>query len=293
MSDAATRVVALESGQIDVITAVNEDDVDRLKKTQDLTVSTNSTLRSFSVMFTTSIAPINDRAVREAIAASIDMKGLVQALLKNAQTAADRVGFAPGSIGVSKNVPSYKYDLEKAKQTLDAAGWKVGAGGIREKDGKKLKFDLWTTNGVAPKDNLIAESVTQTLRTIGMDVTTQTLEFAAYREKLTKKELPVYTISAGTPTGDIDFLAGLFWQPPSAWVTGVTPEIASLVGAAQTELNPQAREKVYDQVFTAIHKEVLQVPIYFMNGIYATRNSVKGFKVAPTEIFRLADVTKG
>ena len=39
----------------------------------------------------------------------------------------------------------YDYDVEKAKQILDDAGWTVGSDGIREKDGQKLSIKFLAT----------------------------------------------------------------------------------------------------------------------------------------------------
>ena len=40
---------------------------------------------------------------------------------------------------------NYEFDVDKANKILDEAGWKKGADGIREKDGKKLKYVFQTS----------------------------------------------------------------------------------------------------------------------------------------------------
>ena len=50
---------------------------------------------------------------------------------------------------VSKNT-KWEFNVDKANQLLDEAGWKRGADGIREKDGKKLKF-VYQTSINAPR----------------------------------------------------------------------------------------------------------------------------------------------
>ena len=52
----------------------------------------------------------------------------------------------PGPEGwASDNEGCIAQDMEGAKKLLDDAGWKVGADGIREKDGKKLHILYQTT----------------------------------------------------------------------------------------------------------------------------------------------------
>lgn len=87
---------------------------------------------------------LKDVKLRQAIGWAIDRQALV-----------DRVLGGNGSAGSTIIPPIYTllhtepanpvtYDPEKAKQLLDAAGYKVGADGIRETaDGKKLSFRLF------------------------------------------------------------------------------------------------------------------------------------------------------
>ena len=44
----------------------------------------------------------------------------------------------------SKNT-KFEFNVDKANELLDKAGWKKGGDGIREKDGKKLKFVFQTS----------------------------------------------------------------------------------------------------------------------------------------------------
>ena len=68
---------------------------------------------------------------------------------------------------VSKNT-SWEFSVEKATKLLDEAGWKPGADGIREKDGKKLKLLYQTSiNGPRQKTQAI---VKQACQKAGIDV---------------------------------------------------------------------------------------------------------------------------
>ena len=68
---------------------------------------------------------------------------------------------------VSKNT-TWEFSIEKAAKLLDDAGWKPGADGIREKDGKKLKLLYQTSiNGPRQKTQAI---VKQACQKAGIDV---------------------------------------------------------------------------------------------------------------------------
>ena len=62
---------------------------------------------------------------------------------------------------VSKNT-TWEFNVDKAAKLLDEAGWKPGADGIREKDGKKLKFLYQTSiNGPRQKTQAIVKQACQ------------------------------------------------------------------------------------------------------------------------------------
>jgi peptide/nickel transport system substrate-binding protein len=89
---------------------------------------------------------IQDLAIRTALAWSIDRTALVKASL---------FGYgAPGNTQLSRSygrfsldlssdpVLGYHYDPARAERILERAGWKVGPGGVREKDGVRAEFEL-------------------------------------------------------------------------------------------------------------------------------------------------------
>ena len=77
------------------------------------------------------------------------------------------------------------YDPEGAKKLLDDAGWKVGADGIRAKDGVKLKLRYATTDQEVRKNTQVI--VQQMLKDVGVDVElinhSSDVFFAGYAEK--------------------------------------------------------------------------------------------------------------
>ncbi|WP_219817038.1 ABC transporter substrate-binding protein [Arthrobacter sp. GMC3] len=69
---------------------------------------------------------------------------------------------------LSGNLP--EHDLEAAKSTLDAAGWKIGANGIRSKDGNSLKMEFFYPSTMGPTFAAGAELIKEVWSGIGVDV---------------------------------------------------------------------------------------------------------------------------
>ena len=88
---------------------------------------------------------VNDVRVRRALQLGIDRQAVVDTVLSDSYRASDSVlgHDDPLFTDVSADIG---YDPEKAASLLDEAGWKVGADGIREKDGKRLDLTLAASN---------------------------------------------------------------------------------------------------------------------------------------------------
>ena len=69
---------------------------------------------------------------------------------------------------------------------FDEAGWKLGADGIREKDGKKLKVSLWTQSDTEFKR--LTEAVQAQLKAVGMDAEITVFDSSAIRDQYKKNE---------------------------------------------------------------------------------------------------------
>ena len=109
---------------------------------------------------------LSDAAVRKALALLVDRETILKAIYGRAGRVTANYLNGPAKF-VSKNT-SWEFSVEKAAKLLDEAGWKAGADGIREKDGKKLKLLYQTSiNGPRQKTQAI---VKQAMQKAGIDV---------------------------------------------------------------------------------------------------------------------------
>src|SRR4051794_26197036 len=103
---------------------------------------------------------LSDPAVREAINLLIDRASIQKFIY-------GRGGIAtPNCINNPERYRSktmnFAFNIEKANEILENAGWKKGAGGLREKDGKPLKLVFQTsTNGPRQKNQAVIKQACQ------------------------------------------------------------------------------------------------------------------------------------
>lgn len=102
----------------------------------------------------------SEPAVREAMSLLVDRKGVQDFIY-------GRTGVATSNF--LNNPPRFRspntkweFNIDKANQILEAAGWKKGGDGIREKGGKKMKFVFQTSvNSIRQKEQAVIKQACQ------------------------------------------------------------------------------------------------------------------------------------
>ena len=121
-----------------------------------------------------------DKRVRQAMNYAFDCDSVMKNILAGRGTCTSHIINAPYG---SPNVTKYPYDPKKAAALLDEAGWKLGADGIREKDGKKLSLNFDTPNGRYIYDKEISQVIQQNLKAVGIDTKLNVLEWTVLSKK--------------------------------------------------------------------------------------------------------------
>jgi peptide/nickel transport system substrate-binding protein len=119
---------------------------------------------------------LSDPAVRQALALLVD-KASVEKFIYG------RTGFAtPNFIynpeRFASKATKYEFNIDKANEILDKAGWTKGADGVREKDGKKLKF-VYQTSINQPRQKTQA-IVKQACQKAGIDIEIKTVTASVF-----------------------------------------------------------------------------------------------------------------
>jgi peptide/nickel transport system substrate-binding protein len=179
--DASVRTGTLISGETQYIDTIDTLQYDDLSSNSDLAVIKQAQPGSgYTLLLNLSRdTPIKDPAVRAAMAYAIDKKAHNEAvyggLFEPAASPLMKVtfGYEP------KTEELFNFDVDKAKQTLEDAGWKLN-GDVREKDGQKLEL-YWPVQEREP-DKSQATFCQGAWKTIGIDVKVDVMERGRLRE---------------------------------------------------------------------------------------------------------------
>jgi len=191
----------------------------------------------------------SDRAVRQALGLLVDRASVEKHIY-------GRTGIATGNFinnpqrFVSKNT-DWEFNIDKANQLLDQAGWQRGQDGIRAKDGKKLKL-VFQTSINAPRQKTQA-IVKQACQKAGIEVELKSVTASVYFSSDVANpdtyskfytDIQMYTTTMGEP--DPGFFMRQF----------LSSEIASKDNKWQGRNITRWRSDDYDKSFRAAEGEL-------------------------------------
>jgi peptide/nickel transport system substrate-binding protein len=125
-SDIQPRLLALQSGEVDILDAVPVVLSPALRANPDIDVLRVRSANQRQLHMRCDSAPFSDKRVRQALALSLDRKKLVDGLCRGMAAMGNDSPFAPLYPSTDPTVAQREQDLIKAKQLIAAAG--AGAG---------------------------------------------------------------------------------------------------------------------------------------------------------------------
>lgn len=292
VGDASARIAALKSGQADIIDAVPVESADELKALPNLEVLNKPGLQVFGIGLNQNNAILQDKTVRQAFNYAIQKEAIIKALFKGYATALTSP-LAPNTTGYVKS-GEYAFDMEKGKKLLSDAGWKAGSDGVLAKDGKRLSFKLRTPDGMYPNDVIVAETIQNQLKAIGVEV------------KIDKVEKSTFWNSIKVPRAKVDFDMVMFGYNPSHGNGGIqldamfasnpdesqnppqwnfnwysNKEADQLIQTANKTVDQAKRTEILGQAEKLIWEDSPYIWLYAKNNITAKSKSVDNVNLLP------------
>ncbi len=173
--DSNVRALQLKSGEVD-IALLDPVQAVSLKDQKNIEIHAIDTADYRGILYNMNNDLWQDVIVRRAFSYATDREQMVKGILKGYGT----VAYSPLQKHAFNNedVEKYEYDIEKAKELLDKAGWKEEQDGIRYKDGEKLAFTI-TVPAVDTVRVNFANYAAEGFKAIGADVSVAALDWSA------------------------------------------------------------------------------------------------------------------
>lgn len=268
ISNAATRVAALLSGEVDFVLDPPSQDLERIGSTDGLSYETVAQIRSIffgynqgaSELASSNVEganPFADVRVRKAVSLALDRNAIQRVVMDGLSVPGNMVA-SPGVLGANpeQDTPP-SVDIAAAQALMAEAGYG---------DGFSVRLDC--PNDRYINDEAICQAAVSMLARIGIDVSLEALPKSQHFPKVKNRETDFYLLGWGVPTLDSHYIFSFLMQSDGSWnATGFAdPEFDALIQEIAKETDIQARtamiERAWDEVqakelYTTIHHQVL------------------------------------
>ncbi|WP_051927589.1 ABC transporter substrate-binding protein [Ruegeria halocynthiae] len=268
IQNAATRVAALLSGEVDFIQDVPVQDLERVAGTDGLDVRTAPQNRVIFFGMNMGDAdltsdnvdgknPLSDVRVRQAMSMAINRDAIKQVVMRGQSAPAGMIA-PPFVNGWDEAMDSSSAtDVEKAKALMAEAGYS---------DGFSLTLDC--PNDRYVNDEAICQAAVGMLAQIGVTVNLDAKPKAQHFPLINNLETDFYMLGWGVPTYDseyiFNFLAHTKGEKYGSWngTRYSNPELDAKIVALASETNLPERDKQIADIWQVVQDEQLYIPIH-------------------------------
>lgn len=267
--DNQTRIMALESGEIDLIFGKNMLDADAISQYVDsdkFEVALSDPTSTRHIVLNTTNDILSDMAVRQALQHATNRTAISEGIFYGLEQPADTL-YAATVPYCDVELTPYEYSAETASNMLDEAGWIMGGSGIREKDGEKLELDL-LYNSDSVTEKTISEYLQSEYRKLGISLNIHGEEEQSYRDNMKAGNFDmVFNICWGMPYDPQSSLAAMrapvYGDFAAQQGLADKKEIDQAITDILTTTDEEERQELYRFVLTRLHEDAVYIPLTF------------------------------
>ncbi|MBW3667468.1 MAG: ABC transporter substrate-binding protein [Actinobacteria bacterium] len=288
--DDTTRTLALQNGEVDLITDVPRGVLSSLEGQPGIKIETAPVGQVFLGYVARRDAEGNERILadpdlRRAVAHAIDQEAYVEGVLGGNGEVVETVA-PPAVLGEHADmIEGIPHDPEAAAELLEEAGWTLGPDGIRMKDGQPLELDIIFSR----LDLTTVEFVQAQLAEVGIRGNILQLDPGAYQESIQSGTYDIDLSGPNQNDANPAFLLSLRWYSkstvPNAKIISPGPdtEFERLIDQTQEATDPEELQRLAaEAMHELVDNEVGVVPLAGVGRIYAMKDTVQGFEPHPS-----------
>ncbi|MEM9222353.1 MAG: ABC transporter substrate-binding protein, partial [Pseudomonadota bacterium] len=269
----ATRVAALLTGEVDMITPIPVQDAGRVAAADGLKVLNGIEARVIMLGFDQNddSDTFAEPKLREAVARTVDVDAILKTLMRgNAEGVYQLV--SPAMRGYSSDQSERpSVDLEAAKSLLREAG---------HGDGLEVSFKC--PNDRYLNDEAVCQAVTGMLAKVGIEANLDAMPVSRYFADVRENPSDLYLLGWSPGTFDHEHPIRFLLSTPNpekklgSWNFGgySNARVDELLAPIQSELDEDKRQAMIDEVVKITQGEIAYVPLYVQPLIWGARENI-------------------
>ena len=264
----SARIAALETGEVDIITRVPPDQVERVQELENARVEQVLYNGLNVLVVNVKQEPLDDPLVRQALSLAIDREAILEELFAGQ----GQIPTGPAidtQFAYNPDLEPLAYDPDRARELLEEAGY----------DGTPVVFE--TTNGSIINDQSTAEAIAAMWEEVGFTVDLQTIEAAVRAEKNAAKSF--LGVFWSDPTDTVADPDGMMWRllgPGGPQDYFRQEEWDRLGNEARVSLDPEQRRQNYYRMYEIFLENFPWIPVIRPYESYGVANYVEWYPFA-------------
>lgn len=273
ITDPMTMVSALETGEVNyVFRGLPYEAAAKLGTNPNLEVIAHQRPPyKMTLQINTNHTILGNPDVRRAISYALDRKDIVQKATLGLCTPTYRV--LPATVPESPNLAKYDYNLEKANELLDKAGYTKGA------DGKRFKIELLTRTGEA-EEAAVADLVKDQLSKVGIEVVLKRVDFGTMLDLETKYQYDFVLVKRWVePMWSYQLFHSSWIQPGVAFSNTMlyrNSQVDQLLDSWMREPSPTKQIELLQKLEEILTSELPEIPLYDVVFLNVKSRNIKG-----------------
>lgn len=281
--DDNTRIMQLQAGQVDIATGINAQMKAMIAGQADINVVDFESTHVEYISMNYTSEKLNNTRVRQALNYATDRDAIIQAVYGGQGTRCTSIVW-PAAPHYNPDLPTYNYDLEKAKELLAEAG------------AENLELNLIITAG-SPSDLMMATILKSQWGKAGVTLNIQQLDSSARREhrnNLTFEVLLNYFTSDIIDTSE-NLEMFCIKENYDCWHLGWNGErqelAEQLIREAGATNDEAVRLEKYQEAQLIFAEDALIIPVCCVPETVAMRSNVTGFIQNPLGTYMFNELT--
>jgi peptide/nickel transport system substrate-binding protein len=291
LPDPSVRWQALQSGEAQAIFSIPPEDFAAAQSDPNIEVQqfVHAGIGHYIVL-DNSEPPFDELKVRQAFSYAANTPAAVESAYQSAYPVATSAISSGTPFYTDKFANLYPHNLAKAEKLLDEAGWKKGASGVREKDGKQLTVKFIYSSGpgeTPPAELTLYQNVQAAVKEAGFDMTLVPQPQAQHNEEANipadYDAEPTYW-NCPTPMCMYIVSSKEAYEQPFANMSRIkNPELDQTLLAAAATTDRTKQQALYEKAQQIIAENAYWVPMYPEQSLLGISKKLKGVWIEPSE----------
>ncbi len=277
--DESARLANLRAGELDIIDQVAPTDVPQLKTDSRVRLVEREGLGWQGIWLMVQGPPFNNRALRQALNATIDRRTLVRVVFGETATPANGpfpTGMLASDAGPNSRIPERNLDLARTK--LREGGQPSG-----------FTFTLKITPGRVPQQ--IAQIVQSMAGEVGIRVSIEIVEFGTLLSQFVDRRFEAGLLGwSGRPDPDGNTYNNFVTGGGQNRAAYANPRFDALLDAARILTTAEHRRRAYADALAILNEDLPYLFLYWPKEYKVMTPKVQGFVSNPDGMMRLRHV---